>query len=56
VVTSKLVTPAEQKRLDANAVAVLSKDHSARDVSLGKVRQALANAGLRVPEEVASHE
>jgi signal transduction histidine kinase/CheY-like chemotaxis protein len=56
VVSSKLLTAAEQKRLEANAVAVLSKDHSARDVSLAKVRQALAHAGLRAPEEVAFHE
>jgi signal transduction histidine kinase/CheY-like chemotaxis protein len=55
-VTSKLLSDEERKHLDEKTVDVLSKDHSAREVSVTKVRDALKRAQLdHLHETPANH-
>jgi hypothetical protein len=48
VVTSKVLEPAERAQLERRAVAVLSKDETAREDALSVIQATWLKAGLRL--------
>jgi Response regulator containing a CheY-like receiver domain and an HD-GYP domain len=48
VVTSKILEPAERAQLESRAVAVLSKDETAREDALSVIQATWVKAGLRL--------
>jgi CheY-like chemotaxis protein len=54
VITSKLLTEEERKRLEANAVAVMSKEFSSRDEAVAIIDAALLKAGVTAVQTVSA--